>query len=97
MKLAILSGANPRSFQCGSVIRLLPGKWRFHVHGLIDSKLAMDVEGHPYNPITVVNHYEISLVYSTNVAPKFVKVGTEKSITVIAERINANDIAANQR
>jgi hypothetical protein len=89
MKLAILSGASPKNFQCGSVIRLLPGLWRFHVHGLIDSELAMDVEGHPWNPIPIANHYQVEFLEAMNVRPTFVTFGTEKSITVIAERINA--------
>lgn len=88
MKLAILSGANPRSFQRGSVIRLLPGLWRFHVHGVIDSELAVDVEGYACSN-SIRNHQELHFEEATNVAPYFSVVGTEKSITVIAERINA--------
>lgn len=89
MKLAILSGASPKSFQRGSVIRLLPGLWRFHVHGLVDSKLAVDVEG--YEHFEINDHTESYFLSAANVSPKFLEVGTEKSITVIAERINATN------
>ena len=87
MKLAILSGANPRSFQRGSVIRLLPGTWRFHIHGVEDSIITVDVGERYARDIT--NHEELTLDIAENIKPWFAKVGTEKSITVIAERINA--------
>lgn len=91
MKLAILSGANPRSFQRGSVIRLLPGSWRLHVHGKIDSKLAMDVKvAESGFQFVIDDHLNLMLYDASNVEPYFIEAGTEKSITVIAERIKCH-------
>ena len=87
MKLAILSGANPEKFEGNAVIRLIPGSWRFHVHGVIDSELTVNVEGYEHC-YSVKDHQVFDFVEPVNIKPYFSKVGTEKSITVIAERIN---------
>lgn len=89
MKLALLSGANPQACKECAIIRLPKGRWRFHVHGLVDSELAMNVEGHTISSFDLYDHSEVHFEESTKVQAFFNKRGKEAYITVIAERINA--------
>ena len=87
MKIALLSGASPRSCKHGPAVRLVPGSWRLNVHGIIDSSILMHVEG--YEASNVIHHgMELPELRETAVVQlSFGVRGSEQYITVIAEKV----------
>ena len=87
MQLALLSGASPRNCKHGPVVRLHKGSWRLNVQGMEDSSLLMHVEG--YDCSNLVHHG--MMVHCPDetelVQLSFGVRGTEKYITVIAEKV----------
>ena len=86
MKIALLSGANPNTCKEGPTVRLLPGTWRFHLHGLVDSELAMKVGGYEGTNV-IKNHLTLKFDETEQVQLFFSKRGSEQFITAFAERI----------
>jgi|GraSoiStandDraft_4_1057263.scaffolds.fasta_scaffold44309_5 hypothetical protein len=87
MKLALLSGANPRTCKHGPAVRLHEGSWRLNVQGLVDSSLLMHVEGYEasnliHNGMMIPVNGETAIVQLS-----FGVRGSEDYITVIAEKV----------
>lgn len=85
MRIALLSGAVPKTCNDGPTVRLLAGTWRFHLQGLVDSILGLKVEGQPYT--LVPNQHTLKVEIPAPVQLVFVTRGTEPYITAFAERI----------
>lgn len=87
MQLALLSGASPRTCKHGPAVRLIPGKWRLNVQGMVDSSLLMHVEG--YEASNLVHHgMNLPEVDETIIVQlSFGIRGSESYITVIAEKV----------
>ncbi len=87
MKLALLSGANPRSCKHGPAVRLHEGSWRLSVQGMVDSNLLMHVEGYEASNI-IHDGMMIPVVGETAIVQlSFGVRGSEQYITVIAEKV----------
>ena len=87
MKLALLSGANPRSCKHGPAVRLHKGSWRLNVQGLIDSSLTMHVEGYEASN-AIYDGMMLHAEHQTEIVQlNFSVRGSEQYITVIAEKV----------
>lgn len=87
MKLALLSGASPRTCQQGPVVRLLSGNYAIHIHGKNDSELALSVDG-IVDPMHLFHGAGLLLDKAVSVQVMFVKRGTEPYISILAENTN---------
>ena len=84
-QIALLSGANPRSCKHGPVVRLLPGNWRIHVQGIVDSQLLLHVDGADARLLGASGMFHC--VDVAQVQLHFGNRGNEEYITVTAERV----------
>jgi len=85
MRVALLTGANPRVSRGGPEVRLLAGQWRIISEGIKDSILRLHIDN---DPVLLVPHEDI-IVFTdrTNVRLKFESRGSEDHISVFAEKI----------
>lgn len=86
MRLALLAGGSPERSIDGPFCRVAKGKYQLHVEGRKDSELVLDVEGGLKTPF--IGSFFFMLTEHSTVSVKWIKRGTEKSITVIAERVS---------
>jgi len=86
MKIALLSGANPRVCKEGPTVRLLKGSWAIGVQGIIDSELTLHVDGYEctnvWHPGMTLHIDEAELVKL-----HFSKRGSESFIVAFAEKV----------
>ena len=83
MRLAFIIGANPRSFQTGTVSVISPGKWRIVAEGINDC--VLEFQNHSQR-LSIHDKFEVKV--HTGFRTEFIKRGTEKLIAVFAERIS---------
>lgn len=90
MRLALLSGANPKTCNRGPAVRLQAGTWRLDCDGIVDSKLfltivSMDDEIFP--SIEVMNGKQFEITRSRLVQLGFKLRGSEKYISIVTEKV----------
>lgn len=89
MRVALLTGANPRVSRGGPEVRLLAGQWRIVTEGIKDTTLTLHIEN---GPVLLVPHKDWEtegLLFDdrTNVRLAFKNRGSEDHISVFAEKI----------
>lgn len=87
MKLALLSGASPKTCGVGPVVRLTEGDYSIHVQGKTDSELALCVDG-VIDPLHLIDRAGFCTDKPVRVQVMFTKRGTESYINVLAENVN---------
>lgn len=81
MRLALVIGANPRTYRPGHISIVKPGKWKIVADGLHDSTFI--VKNHTQQ---LSLHDEFELESHTGFSVEFTKAGTEQLISIFAER-----------
>jgi len=89
MRVALLTGANPRVSRGGPEVRLLAGRWRIVTEGVKDSILDLHFDdGHVLPvPHPVVANGVFARDDRFNVRLHFRERGTEDHISVFAEKV----------
>lgn len=91
MRLALLSGAIPRTCARGPKVRLQRGKWKLECDGLIDSFMFITLSflsnDEPYHQINIARGVEFELVETSIAQIDFKERGDEKYISILAEKI----------
>ena len=86
MRMALLTGANPRTFEEGPCVRLEQGKWRIQTVNLKDSLLVLSVDNETY-PVSTDTVIELQQAATVCVRPT--NRGSEPFISVFAEYLDA--------
>lgn len=87
MKIALLSGADPRTATIGPVVRLPAGAWRLRIYGMVDSALRFVGVKSPAH--LLYDGHMLHLSDVSDVQIEFAARGAEQYLTVIAERQSA--------
>lgn len=95
MRIALLSGANPKIAKIGPRVRLVKGSWRIECEGMKDSKLYLTLTSKPFlsQDEDVVWHIMLDETRAFNIdVPATVQVGfkhwgTEPLLTITACKV----------
>ncbi len=83
MQLALLLGANPKTFKTGPIVRLPAGSWVVRVHGINSSVLALYTDEAEIMELGKTTTLNIGAPTDVHVVPKV--RGVEDYLTVLAE------------
>ncbi len=82
MSLALLSGVNPRVCKNGPRVRLHEGSWKLSTVGLVDSKLALLIDGVEFS---IDKEFNFIVPFVGQLI--FLERGTEEHFSVFAEPV----------
>lgn len=81
MRIALITGANPKTFQKGAIIRLRTGFWRIRTEGMWNSRLAL--RALPSEDVVEVKD-DLVVAGGVEVQLSFIFRGNEPYISVFA-------------